>query len=281
MAATFGKIALCGMDLACLENDQLLDHIFAELAAGRGGWLVTANLDFLRRHVHDPEARAIYAGADLRVADGMPLVWASRLRGTPLPARIAGSSLVLPLCERAARAGKRVYLLGGEAEANRLAAERLQRECPGLVIAGRSSPLVGAPPSSSQVAELRAELLTTKPDIVLVAFGSPKQEHVIAALRSSLPNAWWAGVGISFSFLAGSVKRAPKLVQDMGLEWVHRLVQEPGRLFRRYVIEDLPFAFELFGRAMLERLRGVEASPAAPEPNVEARSSTRQQNVDG
>jgi N-acetylglucosaminyldiphosphoundecaprenol N-acetyl-beta-D-mannosaminyltransferase len=91
---------------------------------------------------------------------------------------------------------------------------------------------------------------------VFVAFGSPKQEHVIAALRSALPETWWIGVGISFSFLAGHVKRAPAFVQRAGLEWVHRLSQEPRRLFRRYVIEDLPFAFELFGRVALARLRG-------------------------
>ena len=252
--APFTKVALCGMDLACIQSSELLDYMFSEMRANRGGWLVTANLDFLRRHVKDPAARSIYAAADLRVADGMPLVWASMLRGTPLPERVAGSSLVLPMCQRAAREGRSVYLLGGDPQASEVAAARILAECPGLTIAGRSSPMVDAPPSPEQVANLRAELLAAKPDLVLVAFGSPKQEHVIAALKQSLPTAWWVGVGISLSFLAGHVKRAPALVQALGLEWVHRLVQEPRRLFRRYVIEDLPFAFELLGRAALERV---------------------------
>lgn len=254
MARAFPTVDLCGMEIACTSTPELLDHVFASLAESRGGWLITANLDFLRRHVKDPSSRAIYEAADVRVADGMPLLWAASVRGTPLVERVAGSSLVVPLCARAAGAGRSVYLLGGDPGAAEEAERRLRALAPGLVVAGRSSPWVSAIPSEAELDALREELVRTAPDVVLVAFGSPKQERVIAALRAALPKAWWIGIGISLSFVAGHIKRAPELVQDLGLEWVHRLAQEPRRLFKRYVVEDLPFAFELFGRVALERM---------------------------
>lgn len=258
MSESFETVELCGMPLASLRSEQLIAHLFAQLRGGKGGWLITANLDFLRRFVRDPAARSIYAGADLRVADGMPLVWASRVRGTPLPERVAGSSLLVPICQAAAREGRSVYLLGGDPQATPVAAEVLRREAPGLQIAGLSSPQISAEVNEDDLREVRATLRALSPAIVFVAFGSPKQERVIARLRGEFPATWWIGVGISFSFLAGQVQRAPELVQKLGLEWVHRLVQEPERLFRRYILEDLPFAFELFGRAALERVRGAE-----------------------
>jgi N-acetylglucosaminyldiphosphoundecaprenol N-acetyl-beta-D-mannosaminyltransferase len=260
MSAAIPTIELLGMNVASIDTTQLFDHMFAALRQGRGGWLITANLDFLRRHVKDPGARRVYEGADLRVADGMPLIWASRVRGTPLPERVAGSSMVRPLCERAAREGRSVYLLGGDPDANAAAAAKLLAEIPELSIVGRSAPMVSLEPTAEQLAPIAAELSAARPDFVLVAFGSPKQENVIAALRHELPDSWWIGVGISLSFLAGHVKRAPLFVQRLGLEWVHRLAQEPRRLFRRYVIEDIPFALELFGRVARERV-GQGAHP--------------------
>ena len=255
MAERFETVELCGMALASVHSQQLIDHMFESLRQGRGGWLVTANLDFLRRFVHDASARDIYAGADLRVADGMPLVWASHLQGTPLPERVAGSSLLIPLCQHAAREARSVYLLGGDPGVAEIAAQRLGEAAPGLCVVGQMAPRLSAEVTEAELGPIRAELLSTRPDIVFVAFGSPKQERVIAGLRALLPQTWWMGVGISFSFIAGQVPRAPLLLQNLGLEWAHRLAQEPERLLRRYVLENIPFALELFGRAALVRLR--------------------------
>jgi N-acetylglucosaminyldiphosphoundecaprenol N-acetyl-beta-D-mannosaminyltransferase len=251
----FAILELHGMSLARLDSRGVLDHVFGQLARGRGGWLITANLDFVRRHARDAELRALYDEADLRVADGMPLLWAARLQGDPLPERVAGSSLVTPIAERAAREGRSLYLLGGAPGASTRAGELLTARFPGLRVLGSSSPMLSDPPTAAEIAPLAAELGRLRPDLVLVGLGSPKQERLIRALRPLLPASWMMGVGISFSFLAGDVRRAPRWMQRTGLEWIHRLAQEPRRLARRYLIEDLPFSFVLFAGALRQRRR--------------------------
>ena len=104
------------------------------------------------------------------------------------------------------------------------------------------------------MAEIRRQLIASRADIVYVGLGSPKQERVIEQFKHLLPRAWWLGVGISFSFLCGEVRRAPRWMQRCGLEWTHRLWQEPGRLAKRYLIDDLPFALRLFAGALRVRL---------------------------
>jgi N-acetylglucosaminyldiphosphoundecaprenol N-acetyl-beta-D-mannosaminyltransferase len=120
---------------------------------------------------------------------------------------------------------------------------------------------VSPEPTELEVAAAVAELRKKKPDLLLVGLGSPKQERLIRALRAHFPHMWMVGVGISFSFVAGHVSRAPVWMRKSGLEWIHRLTQEPKRLARRYLIEDLPFAAELFGRVLWARLSGTLRGP--------------------
>jgi N-acetylglucosaminyldiphosphoundecaprenol N-acetyl-beta-D-mannosaminyltransferase len=247
--------SLMGLRLARFDRWQVLDHMFQALAGGRGGWLVTANLDFLRRYVVDPGSRALYDGADLRVADGMPLIWACKLQGTPLSGRVPGSSLVWLLAERAAREGRSLYLLGGTPEANAGACNVFTSMYPGLGLSGGSSPMLGSPPTPAEIDAVAAELARHNPDILLVALGSPKQEQVIQALRARFPRTWMVGVGISLSFVAGELRRAPKWMRKAGLEWLHRLLQDPRRLAKRYLVDDMPFVLRLFPHSLVKRLR--------------------------
>lgn len=257
MATVDATVELMGMPLTAVRGEDVVNRLFADLAVGRGGWLVTVNLDILRRHHRDPSARALYAEADLRVADGMPLVWASRVqRPDGLPERVAGATLATTLAERAATEGRSLYLLGGAPGAATGAATALRARHPALRIAGASSPRIGTPPTSAQVQSLADELCETPPDLLLVGLGSPKQEHLIRALRPLLPATWMIGVGVTFSFMAGQVRRAPVWAQRAGLEWAHRMAQEPRRLARRYLIDDIPFAAALFSNALVRRLRG-------------------------
>ncbi|MFO0725757.1 MAG: WecB/TagA/CpsF family glycosyltransferase [Myxococcota bacterium] len=247
-------VDIMGMQIDCLDHAGTLDALFRGLSEGRGGWIVTANLDILRKHVVEPEMHALYGAADVRVADGMPLVWAAWIKGDPLPERVAGSTLSWTIAERAAQEGRSLYLLGGDPGAAEGAREVLLRRHPGLKIVGLSSPRVSKPATEAELDAIAEDLRQAQPDIVYVAFGSPKQEYVAQGLRKRFDKTWFIGVGISLSFIAGQVERAPEWMQARGLEWFHRLLQEPRRLAHRYLVEDLPFMARLLASATKERI---------------------------
>lgn len=263
-------IHLMGVEIHSITETQAIEHILSELAAGRGGMTVTPNLDHLRRCHNDMQFAAMVAEAEMVVADGMPLIWASRVAGCKLPQRVAGSDLILTLSAAAANAGRSIYLLGGAPGTAEGAADVLRSRHPNIKIVGTYCPPMGFEQNETEMAKLVASLTESKADIVFVALGSPKQEYLIDRVRSTLPQAWWLGVGVSFSFLTGHVQRAPKLLQRTGLEWVHRLAQEPKRLFRRYVLQGLPFAGALFASAIAQRVGGWLNDPQErcyPRPN--------------
>jgi N-acetylglucosaminyldiphosphoundecaprenol N-acetyl-beta-D-mannosaminyltransferase len=247
------RVSLLGFPIDCVTQKQTLDTIAASIRAGQGGWVLTPNLDILRRVTSEPETRALVDATTLRTADGMPLIWASRLKGTPLPERVTGSDLIFSLTQRAAQDGFGVYLLGGDPGVGDQAAAKLRELFPQLIIAGVESPPFGFEKDDAYMAAMRARVVAAKPDIVYVAVGFPKQERVIAHLRPAMPKAWFLGIGISFSFVTGHVQRAPKLVQKLGLEWVHRMAQEPGRLAKRYLVHGIPFALKLLVLSALRR----------------------------
>jgi N-acetylglucosaminyldiphosphoundecaprenol N-acetyl-beta-D-mannosaminyltransferase len=244
-----------GVTFDALNQEQVLDEIFDDLDAGRGGWVITTNLEILRQQTSVHEWQDLLSEATLVVVDGMPLVWASALAGTPVPERVAGSSLVAPLCARAARHGKSVFLIGGAPGTAARAASLLAQDASGLIVAGTLCPALGFERDPAAVSDIRKRLREAQPDIVLVGLGAPKQERLIHTLRADLPAAWHLGVGISFSFITGDVRRAPRWVQRAGLEWIHRFVQEPGRLFNRYFLQGLPFAMRLGSWALRQRIR--------------------------
>ncbi len=250
------QIELLGHPIHRIDEAECVAYVDAALDAHAGGWIVTPNLDHLRRLSEDAEFRSICAQASLSVADGMPLVWASRLAGTPLPERVAGSNLIQSVSAMLAKKRRSAFFLGGDPGTAEAAAEILADRHRGLQIAGTDCPEVGFERDGARMDELRNRLLASAPDVVFVALGSPKQERVIAELRTLLPGTWWLGIGISFSFVCGAVQRAPLWVQRLGLEWLHRLIQEPRRLARRYLVDGLPFAVRLLLGALRQRLGG-------------------------
>ncbi|MCB9897816.1 MAG: WecB/TagA/CpsF family glycosyltransferase [Planctomycetes bacterium] len=248
------SIVLHGVRLHAITERECGALIGRALAAGRGGWVVTPNLDYFHRLVRDKVFARLCGEADLLVADGMPLIWASRLQGTPLPERVAGSNLIVSVSQAVAPAGRSIFLLGGNPGTAERAGEILAARFEGLRVAGSHCPPFGFERDQRAVDEVRERLRAAAPDIVFVALGAPKQERLIAALRAELPGAWWIGVGISFSFVTGEVKRAPGWMQRGGLEWLYRLKEEPRRLAYRYLVRGIPFAVTLLARAALQRL---------------------------
>lgn len=230
-------------------------EILAASARGEGGWVVTPNLSILRGLTQDAALRQLVRPAVL-VADGMPLVWASRLQHRPLPERVAGSSLVWTLSEGAAATGRSIYLLGDAPGVADRAARVLLDRFPELVVAGTDSPPFGAEATAEGFAAIRDRLLEGRPDVVFCAFGFPKQERLTERLRVDLPQAWFIGCGAGIAFVAGVVPRAPGWMQKAGVEWVFRLSREPRRLYRRYAA-DIPFALRLLWSARAERKRSA------------------------
>ncbi|MER7009342.1 WecB/TagA/CpsF family glycosyltransferase [Dactylosporangium sp. NPDC000555] len=264
------RVILSGVEFDPIYDDDVQRHVLAELAAGRGGQIVTPNVDILRRVTRDEESRQYVRAANVVVADGKPLIWASRLAGHPLPARVPGSDLIWSLSGAIAERGGSVYLLGGEPGTASRAEDVLRERFPKLRIAGHLSPSFGFDTRPDEVDAVCATVAAARPDMVYVGLGFPKQERLIARLRPLLPQAWFMGCGAAIGFVAGVHQRAPLWMQRSGLEWVHRLVSEPGRLARRYLIHDVPFTIRLLAGSARARLSRTSTSTPTGGPAFSA-----------
>ncbi len=230
------RVRIGSLWVDALSFEGVLAAVEQLRVSGKGGALFTPNIDHIVTAESHAGLREAYAAADLTVADGQWVVWASRLLGTPLPAKISGSDLLLPLARDAGKKGRPIYLLGGSPGVAEAAARRLEKE--GAIICGVESPSIDL---SQPQDELVARIAATKPGFVLVALGCPKQELWIHQQRARLRPAVLVGIGGTLDFLAGRIRRAPPWISRAGLEWAFRLVHEPRRLARRYLIKDPMF----------------------------------------
>jgi N-acetylglucosaminyldiphosphoundecaprenol N-acetyl-beta-D-mannosaminyltransferase len=250
-----GRIPLAGLNFDRLTEAQTVEHIMAASLRHEGGWVATPNIDICRQTRRNPALRSLVGTASLVVPDGMPLVWAARLSGRPLPERVAGGSLIFSLSEAAARQGLSIYLLGGAPGVPDRAGEELRCLYPDLVVAGADSPPLGFDQDPQAIEAVRGRLTAAAPDIVYVGLGFPKQERLIASLAPACSRAWFIGCGAAIPYAAKALPRPPAWMRRTGLAWLFRLSNEPRRLFRRYLVHDLPFAVVLLASAVAERLR--------------------------
>ena len=224
---------------------------------GKPRYVCTGNLDHLVTLEHDAEFRAIYQESDLTLADGKPVVWLSRLAATPdcppLKERVTGSDLFWELARASEKTGLRLFFLGGAPCAADLAKEAVLRRYPAAQICGTYCPPFETFSTEEEQERIREIVRAAQPDILLVGFGAPKQEKWIAANKDLLSVPVSIGVGGTFEMAGGVVKRAPDWMQECGMEWAYRFLQEPTRLWHRYFVRDLPFLLKLVVRTLAER----------------------------
>lgn len=217
---------------------EAVEQIVASTAAAPCRQVVTVNPEFLMAARRDPAFAAVLNNADLAVADGVGLIWAARRLGHPLPERVTGVDLVEGVAAVAARQGLRLYLLGAQEGVAAAAAAVLCARYPGLIVAGTYA---GSPATAEDDA-IVARVNQAQAGILFVAYGAPRQDLWIARNRARLSAGVAVGVGGAFDFISGRSRRAPRWMQRLGLEWLHRLYHEPWRWRRMLALPRFVWA---------------------------------------
>ena len=248
-----------GVKIHAIDPPGLLQEVESWIVSRARRYVCHTNVHSVMGTLADPKLQQVW-NQGFAVADGMPLVWLGRLQGRPVR-RVYGPDLMLALCDRAARGGWPVFLLGGaEGVADQLGST-LQSRFPGLQVAGT----IGPPYREATAEEDRAivdQINSSGAELVFIGLGCPKQERWMADHRRRLTAPVLLGVGAAFDFLTGRVSQAPRWMMHLGLEWFYRLVQEPRRLWRRYLILNPLFVIHVLMQAMgLRRYSGDASCP--------------------
>jgi N-acetylglucosaminyldiphosphoundecaprenol N-acetyl-beta-D-mannosaminyltransferase len=251
MTVTTPVHELLGVPIAAIRLPQVLDLVHDTIQARGHLQIGVVNAAKVVNMGRDRLLRDDVLSSDIILADGISVVWASRILGRPLPERVAGIDLMHGMLERGSRHGYRVFCLGATEAVLRGTAERIAVDYPGVQVVGCNDGYFTA----DQEAAVAAKIAEAKPDILLVAMTSPKKENFLARWSGQLQIPVCHGVGGSFDVMAGKVRRAPELWQRLGLEWLYRVKQEPGRLWKRYLVTNT-----LFCRMVIAELfRGSQA----------------------
>lgn len=231
------RVNICGVKIDPYSFDEVVERIVDHALAGKEPqYVVTPNAMHILTLTKDADFREIYRRAFFVVPDGVSLLWAAKFLNTPLKGRVNGTDLFEKLCAVASETGLKVFLLGGRPGAAEKVKKILKSRYPSLKIVGTHCPPYNF---ESQIAELEvinSKIKAAHPDLLFVGLGAPKQEKWIAANYQQLGVPISVGIGVSFELVAHMVKRAPIWMQKIGLEWLFRLIVEPKRLWKRYIL---------------------------------------------
>lgn len=240
-------VDVMGVPIHGVTLDGALNIIDEAIAARQQLHIGVVNAAKIVNMERDPELRDGVLQSDFVLADGMAVVWASKLLPVKtLPERVTGIDLMFGMFKRGMSKGYRVFLLGATEEVSAQVAERLSQDFPGVVLAGRRDGYF----TPDQEREVAQSIADSNADILLVAITSPKKEKFMAKWAETMGIPVVHGVGGSFDVMAGKVQRAPEVWQKYGLEWLYRVKQEPGRLWKRYLVTNLLF-FKRFFKSLV------------------------------
>ncbi len=230
---------ILGVPVNALTLPDVLDRVDAAIASRKNLHIGVVNAAKIVNMGRDEELRESVLESDLILADGIAVVWASKILRRKLPERVTGIDLMYGMFERGKSKSYRVFCLGATEEVSAQVAAKLAQDYPGVVLAGRRDGYYTA----DQEREVAEQIGAAKPDILLVAMTSPKKERFMAKWNDTMQVPVVHGVGGSFDVMAGKVERAPELWQKLGLEWLYRVKQEPGRLWKRYLVTNTLFCW--------------------------------------
>ena len=222
-------------NLTMIETLQEIEKIIKKNDCA---YVVTPNVDHIVQLETNKELQAVYANASLILTDGKPLLWIAKWYKTPIKEKISGSDLFPLLCKLAAKRGYKMFFLGAAEGVAAKAAENLSKKFDGLQVVGTYSPPFGFEKDESEMQRIKDMIQSAKPDILIVGLGCPKQELFMYHHCKELGVPISFGLGASFDFEAGRIKRAPKWMANHGLEWLFRITQDPKRMAKRYLVDD-------------------------------------------
>ncbi len=246
------KTEILGVPLCAFAIDDAMSIIEAWIADGKPRFVTACDVHGVMRAQADAQHMANLRRADMVTPDGMPLVWVGRMRGIEGMSRVAGPDLVTAMMARSEAAGWRHYFYGGAPGVAERMAERFRSRFPLLKVVGIESPPFREM-SQEETTQAIGRINASGADIVWVGLGCPKQERWIADNLHAIDKAVAIAVGAAFDFHSATIRRAPLWMQRSGLEWLHRLCMEPGRLWRRYLVMAPSFVYLSIKETLAQR----------------------------
>lgn len=222
-----------------VSMDEAIQEIEKMILQKKKSYIIPINVDVVTKIENDHELKAIVDQAEMVLVDGKPLIWISKLYKRPVKKKVSGSDLVPALCEVAAQKGYSIFIVGGKEGIAQRAEQNLVKKYPNIQIAGTYAPPMGFEKDEKELKKMNDMLNGVKADILVACLGCPKQEKWVYDNYQKYDVIVSICAGATVDFMAGTLKKAPKWMSEVGLEWFYRFIQEPRRMFKRYFVDDV------------------------------------------